>query len=111
MPNGEKIPLTNDQVLLKGCQLRNTGWCYGIAVYTGHQTKIMLNSLKQRPKKSKMEIATNHYILMIILIEMSLCASFAAYNCIWVQIEGYKYWYLGYEYSSDTDSNFQLYFI
>lgn len=68
MPNGDLVPLTNECLLLKGCQLRNTGWCYGIAVYTGHQTKVMKNSLKGRPKKSKMELATNHYILIIVII-------------------------------------------
>lgn len=41
---------------------------FGVAVYTGHQTKVMKNSLKSRPKKSKMELATNHYIVMIVII-------------------------------------------
>ena len=48
--------------------MRNTGWCFGVAVYTGHQTKIMKNSLKGRPKKSRMELATNHYIIVIVSI-------------------------------------------
>jgi phospholipid-transporting ATPase len=32
------------QLLLRGAQLRNTTWIYGIAVFTGHETKLMLNS-------------------------------------------------------------------
>lgn len=56
MPDGELVPLNNEQLLLKGCQLRNTGFIFGIAVYTGHQTKVMNNSLKSRPKKSKIEL-------------------------------------------------------
>ena len=36
MQDGNIIPLTNESLLLKGCQLRNTAWCYGVAVYTGH---------------------------------------------------------------------------
>jgi hypothetical protein len=36
MPNGTITPLTAESVLLKGSILRNTGWCYGVAVYTGH---------------------------------------------------------------------------
>lgn len=32
------------QLLLRGAQLRNTSWIYGIAVFTGHETKLMLNS-------------------------------------------------------------------
>lgn len=32
------------QLLLRGAQLRNTLWIYGIVVFTGHETKLMLNS-------------------------------------------------------------------
>jgi magnesium-transporting ATPase (P-type) len=38
------IPLGPDQVLLRGAQLRNTQWLYGLAVFTGHETKLMRNA-------------------------------------------------------------------
>jgi phospholipid-translocating ATPase len=41
----QKLPLTLKQVLLRGCVLRNTDWCVGVAVYVGEQTKLMLNSM------------------------------------------------------------------
>lgn len=37
-------PLDPTQLLLRGAQLRNTLWIYGIVVFTGHETKLMLNS-------------------------------------------------------------------
>jgi len=41
-------PLTTsvgaENFFLKGCCLRNTPWVIGVCVYTGHETKIMLNS-------------------------------------------------------------------
>ncbi|KAG0190932.1 hypothetical protein DFQ28_001233 [Apophysomyces sp. BC1034] len=37
-------PLDPNKVLLRGAQLRNTAWIYGIAVFTGHESKLMLNS-------------------------------------------------------------------
>jgi phospholipid-transporting ATPase len=37
-------PVDPTQVLLRGAQLRNTSWIYGIVVFTGHETKLMLNS-------------------------------------------------------------------
>jgi hypothetical protein len=30
--------------VLKGCSLQNTKWLIGLCVYSGHETKIMLNS-------------------------------------------------------------------
>jgi len=111
LPTGEKIPLTNENLLLKGCQLRNTGHVYGIAVYTGHQTKIMENSLKGRPKKSRIELATNTYIIIIVIIQVVLCLLAALYNCVWVYVKGDSISYLGFGEATTTDSNFQLYII
>ena len=37
-------PVDPNQVLLRGAQLRNTSWIYGLVVFTGHETKLMLNS-------------------------------------------------------------------
>ena len=34
------IPLSNDNILLRGMSLRNTEMVIGIVVYTGHETKI-----------------------------------------------------------------------
>ena len=44
MPGKEKLVCTQDHVLLRGCVLRNTEWAHGIAVYTGADTKVMLNA-------------------------------------------------------------------
>jgi magnesium-transporting ATPase (P-type) len=30
--------------MLRGCVLKNTKWVYGLVIYTGHETKIMMNS-------------------------------------------------------------------
>lgn len=63
----ESIPLDANQILLRGSSLRNTDYIYGIAVYTGHESKIMKNSPHARSKRSKLEVATNSYIIYIFL--------------------------------------------
>lgn len=40
----KQVPLGPDQLLLRGAQLRNTPWVYGLAVFTGHETKLMRNA-------------------------------------------------------------------
>ncbi len=41
---GESNPLSIKQFLLKGAFLRNTDWVIAVVVYTGCESKIMLNS-------------------------------------------------------------------
>ena len=40
----KQVPLGPDQMLLRGAQLRNTPWVYGLAIFTGHETKLMRNA-------------------------------------------------------------------
>ena len=41
---GEKVePVTINELLLRGCALRNTTWVIGLVIFTGADTKIMLN--------------------------------------------------------------------
>jgi phospholipid-transporting ATPase len=39
-----QVPVEPGQMLLRGAQLRNTAWMYGLAVFTGHETKLMRNA-------------------------------------------------------------------
>ena len=55
----DKIPLDASNLILRGCSLKNTEFIIGLVCYTGHDTKIMLNSVKSKPKKSKLEIFMN----------------------------------------------------
>lgn len=70
---GNQVPIDIDNVVLRGSSLRNTGWIYGVAVYTGHDTKVMMNSAKSKAKMSKVEKASNWYIFMSIIIQCAVC--------------------------------------
>lgn len=44
MGTPKQVPLGPDQLLLRGAQIRNTPWLYGLCVFTGHETKLMRNA-------------------------------------------------------------------
>lgn len=43
-PNGARVPVTTENLLLRECLLKNTDFIEGIVVYSGHETKAMLNN-------------------------------------------------------------------
>jgi len=57
------IGLNEEMILLRGSSLKNTDYVYGVAVYTGHETKIMKNSAQSKNKFSKLEMETNSYLI------------------------------------------------
>lgn len=90
----EVIPLDAEMFLLRGSSLRNTAWVYGVAVYTGPDTKIMKNSTRAKAKKSTIEKSTNNYIIVTIVIQSCLCLFAGSYGAIWNNYFGVKLDYL-----------------
>jgi phospholipid-translocating ATPase len=67
-PQSEKktiIPIGPNGILLRGCMLRNTTWLIGIVVYTGQDSKIMMNSGPTPTKRSKVERQINAQVKSI----------------------------------------------
>lgn len=101
----ESFPVGPDQLLLRGARLRNTKWIFGLVVYTGHETKFMLNSTKVPLKRSTVERVVNKQILMLFVILIVLALISAVANQIWTAHHVTNHWYLGI-----TDAN-PTYFI
>ena len=57
----------------------NTKWIYGTVIYTGHETKLLMNSTKAPLKRSTIDRLTNYQIifLFLILIAISLASALA----------------------------------
>lgn len=45
--------------------LRNTEFVHGLAVFSGHETKIMMNSAQAKMKFSNLDLITNKLIFVI----------------------------------------------
>lgn len=63
----DAIPLSSDNIILRGCSLRNTEYVYGIVVFSGHDTKIMMNSMAAKYKFSGLEKYTNYAIIVVLI--------------------------------------------
>ncbi|KAI5722732.1 hypothetical protein M8J76_012802 [Diaphorina citri] len=60
--------LDNDKIVLRGCVLRNTDWCYGVVIFTGRDTKLMQNSGKTKFKRTSIDKLLNLLIIRIIYL-------------------------------------------
>ncbi|XP_021366128.1 probable phospholipid-transporting ATPase VA isoform X4 [Mizuhopecten yessoensis] len=85
---GDKISLNKDNLLLRGCTVRNTDYVEGIVVYAGHDTKAMLNNRNPRYKRSKLERHINRDVVWCVILLLFLCFFCAIASGIW--LGGYK---------------------
>mmetsp|Transcript_41350 Transcript_41350/g.63001 ORF Transcript_41350/g.63001 Transcript_41350/m.63001 type:complete len:143 (-) Transcript_41350:1154-1582(-) len=98
------VPIDVDQILLRGSSLRNTEWVYGVAVYTGHDSKVMMNSLSSQTKFSKIEKATNIYILISVIIQFVVCFFSGAFTAVWQNLYGVRESYYYLDLSPDKEA-------
>ncbi|WVQ80831.1 hypothetical protein IAT38_002938 [Cryptococcus sp. DSM 104549] len=94
-----KIPVGPNQLLLRGAQLRNTEWVYGVTVNAGHETKLMRNATEAPVKRTAVERQVNRQILylFILLIIMSLVSTIGASIRTWLFDKNSWYLRLGNE--------------
>lgn len=81
--DGKKISLSYENFLLRGSSLRQTDYIIGAAIFTGHGTRIMKNSVGARAKFSRVEKQTNLQILFIFGLQCILCLIATVYGAFW----------------------------
>ena len=112
MPNEEPVmvPLSNDNVVLRGMSLRNTEEIIGIVVYTGHETKIQMNTSDAVYKVSKMMALTNLAIFYIFILQV-LFSLAGAFICATWTLENQDNPYLAFDMGGDNVANQDLTYI
>jgi phospholipid-transporting ATPase len=70
----EVMPLSAKNILLRGCNLRNTDWVYGLVLNTGDDTKIMQSSNPAPTKWSDVMNQINRMIGILCFLLFSACA-------------------------------------
>ena len=91
---GNDISVDNNNLVLRGCSLRNTNYIIGAVAYTSHQTKIMMNSIKAKSKKSDLENQMNFQIILVFSILVMFCSIASGIYCIWYHNHKDKILYL-----------------
>ncbi len=76
-PNGHTRemaePISINNMLLRGCSIKNTEWILGIVVFTGQETKIMLNSGITPSKRARMARDLNWNVIYNFIILFFMC--------------------------------------
>ncbi|CAD0084869.1 unnamed protein product [Aureobasidium vineae] len=66
-------PVSINNMLLRGCSIRNTEWVLGIVVFTGEETKIMLNSGITPTKRAQISKDLNWNVIYNFIILFFMC--------------------------------------
>jgi phospholipid-translocating ATPase len=67
------VPISINGVLLRGCILRNTKWVVGLTIFTGSETKIMMNSGNTPSKRSRIDRQLNPLVFLNFMLLAAMC--------------------------------------
>uniref|UniRef100_A0A3Q3EIP8 Phospholipid-transporting ATPase n=1 Tax=Labrus bergylta TaxID=56723 RepID=A0A3Q3EIP8_9LABR len=79
----KKYTLTNQNMLLRGCVLRNTEACYGLVIFAGPDTKLMQNSGRTKFKRTSIDRLMNTLVLWIFGFLVCMGVILAVGNAVW----------------------------
>ena len=73
--DGQEHSLTNDNIVYRGSVLRNTASVLGLVVFTGEETKIRMNNVKNpRTKAPKLQKNINYIVAFMVVVVLLLSA-------------------------------------
>ncbi|TKS82069.1 Phospholipid-transporting ATPase ID [Collichthys lucidus] len=79
----KKYTLSNQNMLLRGCVLRNTEACYGLVIFAGPDTKLMQNSGRTKFKRTSIDRLMNTLVLWIFGFLVCMGVILAVGNAVW----------------------------
>eukprot|EP00850_Spirogloea_muscicola_P020622 SM000222S06963 [mRNA] locus=s222:11950:18877:- [translate_table: standard] len=69
----QRLPVGPGNMILRGAEVRNTASVVAVAVYTGPDTKVVLNSSGAQSKRSRLEVLMNREIVVLACLLGVLC--------------------------------------
>uniref|UniRef100_A0A673LK12 Phospholipid-transporting ATPase n=1 Tax=Sinocyclocheilus rhinocerous TaxID=307959 RepID=A0A673LK12_9TELE len=94
-----------ENLLLKGATLKNTKKIYGVAVYTGMETKMALNYQGKSQKRSAVEKSINAFLLVYLCILISKAVVCTTLKYVWQSKEGQDEPWYNQKTQKEKDTN------
>uniref|UniRef100_A0A8C2CDL1 Phospholipid-transporting ATPase n=1 Tax=Cyprinus carpio TaxID=7962 RepID=A0A8C2CDL1_CYPCA len=102
------LSLGPENLLLKGATLKNTKKIYGVAVYTGMETKMALNYQGKSQKRSAVEKSINAFLLVYLCILISKAVVCTTLKYVWQSKEGQDEPWYNQKTQKEKDTNMYL---
>lgn len=96
--NGYNYALGPDNVVYRGSILRNTRAALGVVIFTGEESKIRMNNLRNpRTKAPKLQDNINYIVIFMVFVVLSLSAFSLMAQRLFYNREKSKMWYTYHE--------------
>lgn len=82
--DGKRVSLGPSNIVLRGCELKNTSWAIGVVVYAGKETKVMLNNSGPPSKRSRLETQLNRETVILSIMLIGMCTTASVLAGIWL---------------------------
>jgi magnesium-transporting ATPase (P-type) len=106
------VPITMNEMLLRGCMLKNSGFVLGMVVYTGKETRIQMNNRSCPFKLGSLDTYLNMQIILLLFLQFSVCLGCALAALVWRRDQGMFGYYLAFDtYSWDGNNENPFLFV
>ncbi|KAI3794530.1 hypothetical protein L1987_37162 [Smallanthus sonchifolius] len=109
----KQVSLGPSNIVLRGCVLKNTSWAVGVVVYTGMETKVMLNNSGAQSKRSHLEARMNKEIILLSFFLAALCSVVSICAGVWLRQHRDELdimpFYRRKDYSGEDEDNYKYY--
>lgn len=93
--HGKTSPLTLNEIIYRGCTVRNTNTTIGVVINSGEECKIRMNANRHpRAKKPALEAVYNRIVLSLVVYVLALTAGCSVGYMLWQKRTEKDAWYL-----------------
>ena len=108
MLSSYESPINYENFILRGSILKRGEYIIGVSIYTGHETKIMKNTLVTKPKVSQVQSLSSQRVVILFIIQIIVAIFCAIYYAFWTESNINNTFYLNGTDSTNFNNNFWI---